>query len=456
MSYKPLVSIIIRTKNEERWIGSCLDAIFKQNYTNYEIILVDNCSSDKTVEKAQLRDVKVVTVEEFRPGRAINDGVRASNGEVLVCLSGHCIPTTNEWLEKLVEGLSNFEVAGVYGRQEPLSFSSPMDKRDLLIVFGLDRKVQHKDSFFHNANSALRRDTWNEFPFDEEITNIEDRAWGKEVIAAGKKIIYEPEASVYHYHGIHHDLDQDRASNVARIMEQISGPIYTVSNDLSNLSITAIVPVMGPPIRTRDRTLLEHTIAFIADSRFVKRTVVATDNEETAAIAEKFGALVFGLRPKHLSESFVGIESVLQWALEETEKRYGIQDLIVALQQTNPFRPEGIIDLMIQQCVTKGFDSVIAAQQEDRSFWMEEDGYATSVGDSWLTPREFKDNHFFLGLWGFGCVTHPVFLRDGNPFGGRIGLYDVKDPLASVEIHNSHDMLRVESLLGTFHVELGE
>lgn len=51
-------------------------------------------------------------------------------------------------------------VAGVYGRQEPMSFSSDLDKRDLLITFGLDRRVQMKDSFFHNANSMIRREIY--------------------------------------------------------------------------------------------------------------------------------------------------------------------------------------------------------------------------------------------------------------------------------------------------------
>ena len=45
------VSIIIRTKNEERWIGRCLESIFKQNYRNFEVIIVDNESTDKTLEK---------------------------------------------------------------------------------------------------------------------------------------------------------------------------------------------------------------------------------------------------------------------------------------------------------------------------------------------------------------------------------------------------------------------
>ena len=49
----PKISIIIRTKNEERWIGHCLKRIHLQNYSNYEIVLVDSCSEDNTVKKAK-------------------------------------------------------------------------------------------------------------------------------------------------------------------------------------------------------------------------------------------------------------------------------------------------------------------------------------------------------------------------------------------------------------------
>ena len=65
----------------------------------------------------------------------------------------------NSWLKNFIKHLSDNKVAGVYGRQEPLSYSSDYDKRDLITVFGLDKKIQIKDPFFHNANSALRS-TW--------------------------------------------------------------------------------------------------------------------------------------------------------------------------------------------------------------------------------------------------------------------------------------------------------
>ena len=49
----PLISIIIRTKNEERWIAHCLSSIFIQDYSNFEVIVVDNESTDHTIEVAK-------------------------------------------------------------------------------------------------------------------------------------------------------------------------------------------------------------------------------------------------------------------------------------------------------------------------------------------------------------------------------------------------------------------
>ena len=67
-------------------------------------------------------------------------------------LSAHCIPTNKKWLINLVNSIKEDEkYAGVYGRQQPMSFSSNSDKRDLTIVFGLDRKIQVYDNFFHNV-----------------------------------------------------------------------------------------------------------------------------------------------------------------------------------------------------------------------------------------------------------------------------------------------------------------
>ena len=123
---KKLCSIIVRTKNEERWISSCIKAIHDQDYDNYEIVIVDNNSTDKTIEKSkQLKVDEIVTIKDYLPGKALNEGIRVSKGDYIVCLSSHCIPTDNKWLSNLVNAIEeNENYAGVYGRQEPMSFSA--------------------------------------------------------------------------------------------------------------------------------------------------------------------------------------------------------------------------------------------------------------------------------------------------------------------------------------------
>ena len=145
-------SIIVRTKNEDRWIGQCLSAIEKQSYENKEVILVDNNSTDETINIASsFKDVKIVKYSPkgiFKPGESINLGIKASTGDYIVIISGHCIPTNKKWLSNLLRNLKDKNIAGVYGRQEPLSFTSSLDKRDLVITLDLIKKYKRKILFF--------------------------------------------------------------------------------------------------------------------------------------------------------------------------------------------------------------------------------------------------------------------------------------------------------------------
>ena len=155
----PDISIIIRTKNEERWIGHCLLAIFQQTYKSFEVILVDNESNDYTLNIAKRFNLKkIINIKKFYPGKALNEGIRSSSGKFIVCLSAHCIPKNEFWLENLKKNFDTHDnIAGVYGRQLPVSFTGDIDKRDLMLVFGRDYRIQINDYFFHNANSMIRK-----------------------------------------------------------------------------------------------------------------------------------------------------------------------------------------------------------------------------------------------------------------------------------------------------------
>ena len=220
-----MISIVVRTKNESHWIERCLAAVALQDVPDWEVVLVDNASTDGTPRLARRFGCRIVniTTQAFSYGRAINMGIRLAHGELIAILSGHCVPANDRWLSTLAAPFDDPTVAGVYGRQLPLPDSHPFDKRDLWTTFGLERRVQSKDYFFHNANSMIRRSVWTDVPFDEKINGVEDRDWARKVLARGHRIAYEPLASVYHHHGIHQGLDRDRAERVVRVIQMIGG-----------------------------------------------------------------------------------------------------------------------------------------------------------------------------------------------------------------------------------------
>ena len=125
----------------------------------------------------------------------------------------------DKWLGTLVKNFKNSSVIACYGRQEPSDISEPNDVRDLTYLFGLDKKVQLKDPFFHNANSMIRKSTWKKKQFDETIKHIEDRLWASSVLKNRKKIVYEPEASVIHFHGVGHHGNLKRVSTISKILK---------------------------------------------------------------------------------------------------------------------------------------------------------------------------------------------------------------------------------------------
>ena len=443
-----MISIIIRTKNEERWITPCLMGVFKQDYKDFEVILVDNVSTDKTIEKALHFNIKkVVTCEDFRPGLALNMGIRESKGEFIVCLSGHCIPVNDKWLSSLLKNFDDDEVAGVYGRQEPLAFTPDSAKRDLSIIFGLDRRTQKKDSFFHNANSMLRRKLWEENPFDETLANIEDRVWAEKILHEGYKIVYEPSASVYHYHGIYHHGNEDRCANTVRILETLKPDTgNNIHIDIEKMNVVAVIPVKGNNVFLGDKPLIAYTVEQALQSKYINKVIVSTDNPELAKLSEELGASVPFLRDESLSEDYVDIEKVLQYSMERMEDLKIFPDIIVYLEITFPFRPKQLIDDMVIQLVENGFDSVLSVRKESRSLWREEDGKIERI-DKGDIPRKYKEP-CFIGLKGLCCVTHPEFVREGSLLGERIGIYEVNNPYSPIEVRGEEGFKKAEKLIG--------
>jgi len=202
------VSVVIRSKNEEELLGRTLDALEAQDFQDFEIVLVDSGSKDRTIEIARrYKRVRIAQIAQnmFTFGRALNVGAELSRGRYVLSLSAHAIPTGTDYLSKLIANFRNAKVAGVYGKQMPLP--EHVHRKEVRVLledysrcYGDQKKVQVSDYFFSNASAMIRKSVWQTHPFDENVTGSEDWLWAKQVQANGYLIVYEPEASVWHSH----------------------------------------------------------------------------------------------------------------------------------------------------------------------------------------------------------------------------------------------------------------
>jgi rhamnosyltransferase len=445
----PKISIIVRAYNEERWISHCLEGIFSQDYDDFEVILVDNKSSDYTVNVAKRYPVKkIVSIEKFLPGKAINRGIDSSSGDYIVCISAHCVPKDNQWLKKLYLNFAdNSKLAGVYGRQIPVSFTSDADKRDLLITFGQDKKVQVKDYFFHNANSMFPRNVWNQFPFSDTATNIEDRIWGKEVVKAGFHIIYEPDAQVYHYHGLHqHGKSSERAKGIATILDNIE--VESIGDLPKSLkpefaNFAAVLPVLGEHKIEGGIDFLRRSIDYLKKSKYINNIYILTDNENVKKTALKSGANVLA-RTMDITDPNLPLEKIIQHALISIESLNDFPEGIIYVNYLYPFRPENLIDNLIIELQYKGLQSVFSSYVDYGNYWKEgsEGGY-TQVSNA-LMPRSEK-SPLYRALYGVGCVTLSSTIRSGNLVGDNVGIIPLNNLLYALRLD---DETPIEIILG--------
>lgn len=215
------VSVVIPTLNAGPQFVALLEGIrAQQGPFDVEIVVVDSGSTDGTVEVAERAGATVRSIpkSEFNHGATRNLGISLTRGKYVVLTVQDAVPIGDRWLAALVENLERDErVAGVCGRQVPHPDAGPLTRvlvgnlatadqeRQERFAGGPDEyralppKKRRRLAAFDNVSSCLRRSVWEEIPFDEAAFG-EDMRWGKKVVEAGYKTVYEPRSAVFHSH----------------------------------------------------------------------------------------------------------------------------------------------------------------------------------------------------------------------------------------------------------------
>ncbi len=257
------ISIIIRTYNEEKHLGSLLRGITLQNTGQFtvEVVVVDSGSTDRTLQIAESYQCKIVRIrkEDFTFGRSLNIGCNEAQGDYLVFISGHCVPTDANWLLQLIDPLAKGIAAYTYGKQVGGTESKFSECQLFRKYFPEKSQIPQEGFFCNNANAALIKEEWTKYRFNEDLTGLEDMELAARLHRNRLKIAYVAEAAVHHLHEESWEKIKMRYEREAIALQQIMPQIHIFFRDFLRYFLSAVLLDMGAALQEKrlDRVFFE-------------------------------------------------------------------------------------------------------------------------------------------------------------------------------------------------------
>jgi lipopolysaccharide/colanic/teichoic acid biosynthesis glycosyltransferase/GT2 family glycosyltransferase len=202
-----MISVIVPARDAESTLGECLQALRHQEGLqpgrDYEVIVVDDGSTDRTAKIAVSYCVEVIRQANAGPATARNTGVRSATGDLLAFTDADCVPSP-DWLMKLSLPFEDPGIVGVKGayltHQEGLvprfvQLEYEYKERRMLRLAAID--------FIDTFSAAYRKDIFlQNGGFDETFRNpaVEDIEFSFRLARKGYHMVFAPGASVFHQH----------------------------------------------------------------------------------------------------------------------------------------------------------------------------------------------------------------------------------------------------------------
>ncbi len=279
------VSVIIPVYNRAGLIRDIIDALLSQKIPPFEIIIVDDGSTDNLMDAVKDYPVRYVYQENRGPASARNLGSSLADGDILAFIDSDCIPE-KDWLLKLIEGFDNDMigvVAGSYSIANPESLLSRLIHEEIKwrhMRFGIFIKA------FGSYNFGIRKKLFEEIGgFDESYRRAsgEDNDLSYRVIKAGYKIRFLSDCLVRHYHteNLFRYLREQWRHGYWRMKvyrdhpDMMKGDDYTSLKDILELPFSFFV-VAGIPLFFSSMWFIETGLLFFLAGLSIPCTVEIT------------------------------------------------------------------------------------------------------------------------------------------------------------------------------------
>lgn len=210
--YSKKVTVIIPTRNEERFIGECLESFVNQSYPNdlFEVFVMDGLSEDKTVHivneyHEKHKNIHLISNPQRIMPKGVNLGIQRSNADIIILFGAHAFADRN-FIKENVLCLEDNKVAcaggpintiseDLKGTAIALGMSSPFGVGNAL--FRYSQKETYADTV---AFGAYKREVLNKIGYlDEELVRNQDDELNYRVNKSGYKILLSPKIKSTYY-----------------------------------------------------------------------------------------------------------------------------------------------------------------------------------------------------------------------------------------------------------------
>jgi len=209
---RPLVTVVVLTKNSEKYIEKCILSLIHQDFPRqmYEILVVDAGSKDKTLEICRRYGVRIIEDLGGTIGHSRNIGVKMAWGNYVAFIDSDCI-ADKQWLHKLVKSIQNADesivaVGGPNLAPEDDSVIGKVISYMQETFFGSGGSPQcyrvNKPKPVYslaNCNALYKREILLNLPYDNSLNIGEDCDLNFRLRQHGYKLVYIPDAIVWHY-----------------------------------------------------------------------------------------------------------------------------------------------------------------------------------------------------------------------------------------------------------------
>jgi mycofactocin system glycosyltransferase len=209
LSDYPFVSVIIPVRNRPDDIAACLQTLRELAYPGdkLEIIVVDDASTDQTLDVASRFPVRLIPIEQHKQAAYCrNVAARRSRGDLLAFIDSDCL-AGSAWLRELVPAFKDAQLGALGGVVDSYFNENGLDRyeqvKSSLNVSSWFKRSQKNDPFFYlpACNLLVRRHLFLELGgFKEELVVGEDVDLCWRIRKRGYQIEYRPEGRVYHKH----------------------------------------------------------------------------------------------------------------------------------------------------------------------------------------------------------------------------------------------------------------